>query len=135
MGVGGLARWLGSGGISGGCVCCASLCMVLISDAAFLDPLVSPMVRMGLESLRSGSSAVSLVLFTVTLLSSIMLVLLLSSCLMVWLLGRPFPMLFGDLLLLLLVVNLMMALTMALSTLLTSFLTLRVRLQRSLLSS
>ena len=57
------------------------------------------------------------------------------SCLMVWLLGRAFPMLCGGLLLLLLMVNLMMALTMALSTLPTSFLTLRVRLQRSLLSS
>ena len=57
-------------------------CLLGSGRAVFLDPLVSLMVRMGLESLRSGSSAVSLVLFTVTLLSSIMLVLLLFSCLM-----------------------------------------------------
>ena len=54
---------------------------------------------------------------------------------MAWLLDRAFPVLCGDLLLLPLVVALMMALMMALSTLPTSFLTLRVRLQRSLLSS
>ena len=110
-------------------------CLLGSGRAVFLDPLVSLMVRMGLESLRSGSSAVSLVLFTVTLLSSIMLVLLLFSCLMVWLLDWVFPLLRGGLLLLLLVVDLVMALTMALSTLLTSCLTLRVRLRRLLLSS
>ena len=77
-------------------------CLLGSGRAVFLDPLVSLMVRMGLESLRSGSSAVSLVLFTVTLLSSIMLVLLLFSCLLVWLLDWMFPLLRGGLLLLLL---------------------------------
>ena len=46
-------------------------CLLGSGRAVFLDPLVSLMVRMGLESLRSGSSAVSLVLFTVTLLSKL----------------------------------------------------------------
>ena len=87
------------------------------------------MVRMALESSRSGSSAVSLALFTVTLLSSIMLVPLLSSYLMAWLLGWVSPVVRGEHLLLPLMVAPRMALMLALSTLPTSSLTLRVRLR------
>ena len=93
-----------------------------------------PLVRMGLESSRSGSSAVSLALVTATLLSSIVLVPLLSSYLMVRLLGWVSPVVRGDHLLLPLMVAPKMALMLALSTLPTSSLTLRVRLQQSLLS-